>query len=91
MKVMVLNFSVNKKGCNYFVSEGDILYKLNILFFPNNLLLMPQSVGYVDMILKIRRKVNYENIEMLNKQSSGTKVQRIRKIINIQIEKTGII
>ena len=91
IKKIVLNFSVNKKGCNYFVSEGNILYKLNIFFFPNNLLLMPQSVGYINMILKICREVNDENVEMLNRQSSRSKVKRIRKIINVQIENTSTI
>ena len=52
---------------------------------------MPQSVGYVDIILKICREVNDENVEMLNKQRSKTKVKRIRKVINVQIENTSII
>ena len=91
LKEMVLNFSVKKKGCNYFVSEGNILYKLNILFFPNTLMLMPQNVGYVDMILKLCREVNDENIEMLNKQNSEEKMKRIRKVIYVQIENTNII
>jgi hypothetical protein len=36
---------------------------------------MPQSVGYVDIILKICREVNDENVEMLNKQSFKAEVK----------------
>lgn len=87
LKDIKLNFVINNaksKGKDYYISSDNKIYKFMFIFFPNELIVTPQTTVYVDMIIKV--SLEKENNENLIKNKNN----KIRKVINANISDTEI-
>lgn len=96
LKEMTIEFSINKKynlNDYYYPSLGSHAYKVNILFFPSCLSIPPQSVSYVEMIIKVCLVTNDENnnhVSNRSGQQNQKKYKKIRKIVNMKVLNTSL-
>lgn len=96
LKEMSIEFTINKKynlNDYYYSSLDSKAYKVNILFFPSCLSIPPQSVSYVEMIIKVCLVTNDENnnhISNNNGQQNQRKDKNIRKIVNMKVMNTSL-
>lgn len=96
LKEMTIEFSINKKynlSDYYYSSLYSQAYKVNILFFPSSLSIPPQSVSYVEMIIKVCLITNDEN----SNHGSNTNIpqnkrnnKKVRKIVNMKVMNTSL-